>query len=161
MSLLNHLSWASYFETVILLLVIYYLFVGFRFYKTEIQRLLGNTVKNNSYQNVPGQLQYKEAGKVVNESAVLETYPNESYPDEDIHLADNLTAAVKRCIAATAGKAHAPDQLIPQIKDIFNKHASLKHSPHRPAINELVVSECVRTGVAELTEDEVDAWWSS
>lgn len=160
MNLLNHLSWASYFETVMTLLVLYYVFVGVRFYAADIQKLTGHIAKNDARRDLADSLLYQETGNPANNTNVPESYTDDNYPDKDILEADKLTAAVKGCILAASGKAYAPDQLIPQIKDIFNRHPSLKNSPHRPAINELVVSECGRTGVAELTEDEVDAWWS-
>lgn len=160
MNQLNHLSWTSYLEIVILLLVIYYVFAGIRFYTAYIQRLLGCAVKSDAYQGLPDQLVYQETASSANSTNVPENYIDDNYPDDDIREADSLTASVKSCIAAASGDAYAPDKLTSQIKNIFKKHTSLKASPHRPAINELVVAECERTGTALLTEDEVDQWWS-
>jgi hypothetical protein len=159
--MLNHLSWASYWEAVIALLVMYYLFVGIRFYSADIKELLGNPVLRNSAGGLPHQLVYPEQAPPDHGQPEEVSYIDDHYPDEDILQADELTLSVKALIATASGKSYAPDQLVPQLKAVFKKHSVLTNSPYRPAINELVASECERTGVAELTEDEVDEWWSS
>jgi hypothetical protein len=162
MNLLNHLSWASYWEAVIVLLAVYYAFVGIRFYAAEIKGLLGRpALRNSASPGLPDQLVYPGQETAANGLPDEVSYSEDHYPDEDILEADELTISVKALIVAATGKPYAPDQLIPQIKAVFKKHDGLKNSPYRPAINELVVTECERTGVAELTEDEVDEWWSS
>lgn len=159
--MLSHLSWAGYWEAVIVLLVIYYLFVGIRFYSAEIKGLLDHpALQNNAGNGLPDQLVYPEQETQANGLPDEVSYSDDTYPDEDILEADELTIAVKALIMAASGKPYAPDQLIPQIKAAFKTHSVLKDSPYRPAINELVASECERTGVGELTEDEVDEWWS-
>jgi hypothetical protein len=161
MNFLNHLSWTTYFEVVTLLLVLYYALIGARFYAADIQRLLRRPVPLNTADKlVPDQLSFK-GGEIAGDSLPEEvSYLFASHSDADIREADELIASLKDCIRTASDNAYAPDALVLQFKTVFNEHASLKTSPHRPAINELVVTECERTGVAELTEDEVDQWWS-
>ncbi|MDB5143680.1 MAG: hypothetical protein JWQ66_2393 [Mucilaginibacter sp.] len=158
--MLSHLSWTNYFETVMLLLVIYYAFVGIRFYAADIRGLLRLSSKSGTPRQLPEQLVYREQERPVDILPEEVSYASGSYPDDDIRETDELIASVKSRIAEASGKAYAPDELIPQLKNIFKKHAGLNISPHRPAINELVVTECERTGTAGLTEEEVDQWWS-
>jgi len=160
--MLNYLSWASYWEAVIAVLVIYYAFVAIRFYTPDIRQLITRpSLKINAVNELPEQLVYQEEA-VADQGLPEEViYADDHYPDEDILEADELTISVKALVSAASGKPYAPDQLIPQLRSEFQKHQVLTNSPYRPAINELVVSECERTGVAELTEDEVDEWWNS
>ena len=158
--MLNHLSWTSYFEAVIVLLVIYYLFIGIRFYATDIKQLFAPAGKRAADNRLPEQLVFKDAEKPVEGLPEEVIYGQENYTDDDIQQADELISSIKKRITAANGKTYSPDTLLPQLKAIFQEHGSLKISPHRPAINEQVVTECERTGVAELTEDEVDQWWS-
>jgi hypothetical protein len=161
MNFLNHLSWTSYFETIILLLVLYYTFIGVRFYAANIRQLFKRSIlPAAANQRMPDQLLFK-GGDTAGDGLPEEvSYMYASHPDNDIREADELIASLKDCIRLASDKAYAPDALVMQFKAIFKRHASLKTSPHRPAVNELVVTECERTGVAELTEDEVDQWWS-
>ena len=85
----------------------------------------------------------------------------DNLPDDSITQADTLMKLVKNCIAAASDEPYARIVITRHIKKIFKEHTSLKNSPHRPAINELVVAECKKTGTVLLTEDEVDQWWSN
>jgi hypothetical protein len=159
--MLNHLSWTSYFEAVIALLVIYYLFIGVRFYATDIKQLFASGGKSVAANSLPEQLVFKDVEKPAEGLPEEVIYGQENHPDNDIQQTDELISSIKkRVAAASSGKTYAPDRLLPELKAIFTEHRSLKTSPHRQAINEQVVTECERTGVAELTEDEVDQWWS-
>jgi len=161
--MLNHLSWTSYFEAVIVLLAIYYPFVGIRYYTADIKKLLTTAGNSSTEANLPEQLLFKEAESPVKSPSGGLTeevsYEAGHYPNQDIQDADELISSVKKRITAASGTAYAPVKLLTELKAVFQEHPSLKNSPHRPAINELVVTECERTGVAELTEDEVDQWW--
>jgi hypothetical protein len=158
--MLNHLSWTSYFEAVIVLLVIYYLFIGIRFYATDIKQLFNPSGKSAPVNSLPEQLVFKDTEQAPEGLPEEVIYGVDNYPDADIQQADELISALKKQITAASGKIYSPDTLLPQLKTTFQEYNSLKTSPHRPAINEQVVTECERTGVAELTEDEVDQWWS-
>lgn len=157
--MLNHYSWTSYFEAVALLLVIYYLFIGIRFYGNDIKKLLKSPDARPS-QDEPQQIVDEEPAMAQPELINADQYVQDNYPDDDIRETDDLIAEAKSLINAAASKAYGPESLITRLRQLFNKYTSLKTSPHRPAINEMIVSECERTGVASLTEDEVDAWWS-
>lgn len=158
--MLNHLSWTSYFETVIAALVIYYLFIGIRFYAADIKQMFVPAGKSMAGNSLPEQLVFKDAEKQTDGLPEEVIYRQDNYTDDDIQQADELISSIKKLITTASGKAYSPDTLLPEIKAIFGKHNSLKTSPHRPAINEQVVTECERIGVAELTDDEVDQWWS-
>lgn len=161
MSFLNQLSWTSYFETIILLLVLYYAFIGFRFYAGDIRQLFKRSaLPAAANQRMPDQLLFNSdeaAGGSLPEEV---SYMYASHPDTDIRETDELIATLKDCIKVASGKAYAPAALVLQLGAAFKRYPALKTSPHRHAINELVVTECERTGVAELTGDEVDQWWS-
>lgn len=158
--MLNHLSWTSYFEAAILLLVIYYVYIGIRFYAEDIKKLFSHPFKQDGGESVKETFSHRDRNAPVDGLPEEVSYGEEIYPDNDIKEADELIKWVKKCVAPASNKPYAPDVLILQLKEIFRAHITLKSSPYRPAINEQVVTECERTGVAGLTEDEVDQWWS-
>ena len=161
MNFLNHLSWTNYFETVLLLLVLYYIFIGFRFYGGDIRRLIRfPAFRGMSDKHTPDQQVFSDKNVADNTLPEEVSYLFAGHSDNDIREADELIAELKEIIGLAFDKAYAPEALLQQLKAAFLGHTTLKTSPHRPAINELVVTECERTGVAELTEDEVDQWWS-
>jgi hypothetical protein len=157
--MLNHLSWTNYFEAIMPLLVIYYVFIGIRFYAADIKRLFAPAGKDGPTKSLPDQLLFKDTEYAAEGLPEEVIYGRDNCPD-DIQQADELISLIKKRIATASGKPYAPASLLPALKATFRAYGSLKTSPHRPAINEQVVTECERTGVAELTEDEVDQWWS-
>jgi hypothetical protein len=128
-------------------------------YAADIRGLFDRlTGKETTANELPAALQYQEPAQEAKHSlAIVDTYsPYQEIPSDTDHLAGRLRA----CIAVASEKPFAPAVLIPQIKKILQEHPELANSKERPAINELVVNECEKTGTALLTEEEVDQWWS-
>jgi hypothetical protein len=159
--MLNHLSWTSYFEAVILLLVIYYAFIALRFYPGGLRRLFSRApARNQPGQPLPAALVYQEPGGKEGGPAAPGYLEQDNLPDDSITRADTLMKLVKDRIAVRLSDSpYAWAAIRRQIKKIFKEHTSLKNSPHRQAINEMVAAEFKKTGTALLSECEVDQWW--
>jgi hypothetical protein len=159
--MLKQISWTTYFEVVIFILVVYYVYILLKYYKDDLWRVLriGRTESGN--QEIPQALHY-EAPEPANQSFMISTSDRnpDNQPDGSLEDADQLISQLKQLIQSASGKPFSPAVLIPQVKKLFAKNTPLRQSPHRPAITELVVSECERLGTALLTEDEVDQWWN-
>jgi hypothetical protein len=155
----NHVSWSSYLEGVIILLLIYYVFVGIRFFSADIRQILDRLTASIAVgQKTSDPLVYQEDSKTV-EGVTTFAGPSDDHYPEDMREADNLITSVKSGISTALDRDYSPETLKAQIQRLFQLHHALKSSPHRPAINEWIVSECERTGTARLTEEEVDQWW--
>lgn len=149
--MLNQLTWKVYGETMIALIIIYYAFIIYRFYRPELGRLLafGQQASDQSNFNV---LQFApETGSVTEITEAEET-------DAVLDETESFIAAVKLVISAYTDKPE-PGRVLPQLQQIFHTHHNLKDSHYRPALNELVVNECDKQGAGTLTEAEVDQWW--
>jgi hypothetical protein len=160
--MLKQISWTTYIEIVVFLLVIYYAFIMLKYYSKELRGLFRLVKEEDSHDHaVPEVLRYEAPSTTGNNFIISTSDPNpENQPDGTLAEADELISQLKQTIQSASGKPFAPAVLIPQIKKLFRSNPSLGRSPHRPAINELVVMECERLGTALLTEDEVDQWWN-
>ncbi len=165
--MLNQLSWTTYFEIVIFLTALYYIFVLFTYYREDARQLLQSQKPTSETHQVPEALRYEQPEKVEKFEQI--EYPADENPQDDIldklqnedfATAEKFIEQVKVCIKNASGKPYAPAILIPQIKKLFRENPDLLNSPQRPSINELIVQECESTGTALLTEDEVDQWWT-
>lgn len=161
MNLLTHLCWTSYFELVLLLLTIYYGYILFRYYGDDLRRLIQPTPKGDqTSQHLSEALRYQQPEEISHTATDIYTHSNpDNFPDDSMEEADHLISQLKQIITSASGKPFAPAVLIPQLKKSLRENNALQDSPHRPAINELIIAECERTGTALLTEDEVDQWW--
>ncbi|MES2107936.1 MAG: hypothetical protein V4577_04280 [Bacteroidota bacterium] len=156
--LLQHISWHNYLTAVISGIIAYYLFIATRFYSGDLRSLFNRLSGQQTAANeLPPVLQYQEPA-AEQPASTAPAYPeNQQHAPSDL---DHLTNRLKACVAIASEKPFAPAVLIPQLKKILQEHPELAASTERPAINELIVNECEKTGTALLTEEEVDQWWS-
>ncbi|SDF15573.1 hypothetical protein SAMN05216464_113144 [Mucilaginibacter pineti] len=159
--MLKQITWTSYIEIVLLLLIVYYSYIVFKYYREDLRRILRIGQLETGNQETPQVLRY-EGRDPRDENFIISTSDQnpDNRPDGSPEEADELIRQLKQVILSASGKPFSPAVMIPQVKQLFRKSAALRQSPHRPAINELVVSECERLGTALLTEDEVDQWWN-
>jgi hypothetical protein len=161
--LLNPISWSTYIETIAILAIAYYAFIGWKYYRPEFQKLLARiSGSKDGERQLPEALQYRDEGPSA--APAMERVPDEQRPgfyempvSTHQELANELTA----CIASATDKPFAPTILIPKLKKILNDYPDVAATPERDEINALVVRECERTGTALLSESEVDLWWSA
>jgi hypothetical protein len=161
--MLKQISWTTYFEIILFLAAIWYVFVLFRYYRGEARKL--NRAKQPEIDSpaIPEVLRYEPVPATEEIQYPSHDEPEDLPPqalNEDFVEVQKSIGQVKACIRNASGKPFSPAILTPQIKKLFREHPELLNSPQRPAINELVVQECESTGTALLTEDEVDQWWS-
>ena len=147
----SNISWTDYLFGVAVILTIYYLFVGIRYFLPEIKEAVTGK----------GKLNFKAA--MPNDPALQEFLPPDENHDfgeaedqvfaEVQQLADGLKTAV------AAGKNLSRSELKQELLLVLREYPLIKHSAFRSAINELVVSECQKIGSVTLDEKEVDELW--
>lgn len=158
--MLSHLSWTSYLEIVVSLLIVYYAYILLRYYREELINILPNGRRQHYNSNPLAALSENEPLlSEVAENPLRSSSNPDNQPDDSLAESDDLIRQLKQCIQVASEKPFSPAPLVTQLKKIVQTGTSLQHSPHRPAINELIVAECERTGTALLTEEEVDQWW--
>ncbi|MBL4674953.1 MAG: hypothetical protein JKY70_01910 [Mucilaginibacter sp.] len=161
--LFNHISWSTYLDTCILIAVAYYLFIIWKYYRSDIQkifnRLSGNT---NNVNELPAVLQYQPDKQSEQDKAEVPYQPEEAATDEEFNgPARGLAIDIYACIEQAADEPFAPAILIPKLKIMLNEHPGIAATPDREKINAFVARECEKTGTALLSESEVDRWWSA
>jgi hypothetical protein len=151
--MLKAISWPDYFEALGITTIIYYGLILLKFYQAEVLALFSrkSSPVSQAAAAVPAFAENVEETAATIEDA----------EDETTSQIDALIGELKTCIAAAASKdTITPAVLLAQLKKIIHSYPDLAASPHRAAINELLVSECEKASVALLTEDEVDGWWA-
>ena len=158
MIMLSHLSWGVYLEVLIVLLVIYYAVIGIRFYQNELQSLFkGGVIKSRKPVAAP---LFSNETTATGAGQADEPHTAEAADDTQEQV-DAVIGELKAIIKDASGKPYNPPVLTGQIRQLFRDNYTLKNSPYREAINELVAAECEKTGTATLTEEEVNEWWDS
>lgn len=151
--LFSNVTWLSYTEMLTSALAVYYLFVLLRWYRTDIAKFLrgdrpaAGAAGQENLPSMAGNLQAVEG-------MYAQTELSESLPD-----AEMLTMALLAAIAERSSQPYDPQITAERLKTIICRCPGLGNSPQRTAINSLIAAECKKTGIARLSEQEVDTWW--
>lgn len=166
--LLNPISWSTYLETIAVLAIIYYAFIGWKYYRQDIIQLFVRlTGKKEEQQQLTVTLQNQgedtveanqpDGNPVYDQQPEIQTTTADDFSGPAADLAQTLKDAIREA----AARPYAPVLLINQLKRILNDHPDIAASPEREKINALIIQECEKTGTALLSESEVDVWWSA
>lgn len=158
-AMLNSISWNSYLVAVVTLLVLWYLYTGFRYYYSEIKQILsgrkkigfpslGKKTKNDS---LPSSDQ--EDGKPTNLNEAFQ----ESFTtlDEVKELSARLTGAVSE----SAELGRPKQEFNNYIRLILSEYPYVKISSLRSNVNNLLVYETKKHPELLLTSNEADKLW--
>lgn len=153
----TNISWQDFSIGVAITLIIYYVVVGLKYYPSELKELL------------TGRWFYKfkspSAGSVPDEEA-LELIPTHhgDHPfhpqDEEFVQVESFISDLKETIARASAKGWIIQELKQALRRTMEKYPAVQSSPYRSSINELISSECEKSGYGDLTEEAVDRLWA-
>jgi hypothetical protein len=154
----TNIPWTDYFVTVVLLLTIYYFFVGVRYYSSELKDLFSGK-RNPDFRAA---LPHDTGGEGILSSE--ENYTNDRpafaiTTDDDFAEVEHLIDRLKGVIADASGKKLIPQEFKQYLHLVLQEYPNIQNSPIRSSINELVASECEKYSAVTLSEDEVDLLW--
>jgi hypothetical protein len=158
--MLRGISWNNYIVVVVLLSIVWYLFVGLRYYfddlkdlvsgkrKLQFRGLVEKPISKSDYD-----FDYQKSNEILNAPVEFETV------DPVFKEVEELTASLKKAITDATQKKLVKREFEDHLRFILKEHPLLANSPLRPSINELIVSEYEKQESVLLTHEEVDALW--
>ena len=154
----TNISWTDYFITVIILLAIYYLFVGIRYYSGDIKDLLSGKRKLSLKTALPYNLR-GEYSSIIGANSQPSEASFEETADEEFTEVEHLIERLKALIADASHRKMIPQEFKQYLSLVLKEYPTVKNSSLRASVNELIVSECEIYGTVTLTEDEMDLVW--
>ncbi|RKD15103.1 hypothetical protein BCY91_06155 [Pelobium manganitolerans] len=154
--MLKNISWSDYIIAVAILLAIYYLFVGMKYFSGEIKDLLSGKRKLKFRAAVSND---HAAYNPDNEESLQETSGFEETTDDEFSEVEHLIERLKAVIADASRRKLIPQEFKQFLSMVLKEYPSVRYSPIRSSINELIVSECQKYGAVTLNEDEVELLW--
>ena len=138
-AMFNSITWVQYFSVIILLLVFYYILIGFRFYKWEILSIIGiRKVDDVSLNTTAALSNLKEFATSENH----ENYLPKSSLEIDISplvqsFTDEVTAFVQEADEAEITK----EEVINSLQVICSKYPAIKNADCRKDLEVAVLKE--------------------
>ncbi|MET6998680.1 hypothetical protein [Chitinophaga defluvii] len=151
------ISWTTYLSAVAILLVIYYLYVGVRYFSGDLKDLLAGKKKFKLRPAPPGD---------ADDTPVSPFQPSENTlafeeaTDSDFQEVEELIGRLKDVIADASQRELIPQEFRQYLRMTLKEYPAIKNSPLRLSVNELIVSECEKYGTVTLSAEKVDEMWN-
>ncbi|WP_423147804.1 hypothetical protein [Rubrolithibacter danxiaensis] len=154
----TNITWTNYFIVIILLLTIYYLFVGIWFYYQDLK----NLVDKRKLQVTPDLNKPLSCYSNNTKLDQSESFENsvQSTEDNPFQEVEHLVSRLKEAVKDASDKKALKQEFSQYLYLILKEYPALKISPFQSAINELITSECAKYGSIILSEDEVVKLWN-
>ena len=152
----TNISWGNYVLVVVLLVASWYLFVGFRFYLEDIKDIATGKLKFK-FRSFP-EVQSNFGSQGSSDSLSTQSYAAES--DQTFQDVDNLVEKLKNVIADAGQRKLVKQEFMDYLTLVFTDYPSVKNSPFRSSVSELIVSECDKLEAIHLTQEEVEELWN-
>jgi hypothetical protein len=154
--MLKNISWSDYIIAVAILLAIYYLFVGMRYFSGEIKDLLSGKRKLKLRAALSNPNGVNDAD---DEQSQQETGSFEQTTDDEFSEVEHLIERLKAVVADASRRKLIPHEFKQYLSMVLKEYPSVRYSPIRSSVNELIISECQKYGAVTLKEDEVELLW--
>lgn len=155
----NQISWATYAQTVVFSLFIYYCLVLYRYYRHELLMKIkvkqGYATNNVAFTAASQQQTFKRENK-FNETAFI---PKESKSDSYSPLVQALTDELQAFISEAGNNSFHRQQILPSLQLLIGKYPSIKSSPFKESIKQQIAQQCASTCSVHLSEEELDGLW--
>lgn len=154
--------WAVYAGILAGALLIYYTFVGWKYFRTEINSLLGGRPRKRQFD--AGTLS-KAIGKTSDPSRPDQEIINEQDPqpewrnEEMSTRVENLYEHLATEIEEAHQKGYDRQDLIQMLQIILKDYQMLKRSPFQFAVNNRIDAECAKYGSIHLSEGDKGEVW--
>jgi len=135
--MLNSITWAQYFTVVVFLLVCYYIFIGFRFYRWEILSLIGIKKIEEKGISISTVAEFKKSFESENHEDYL---PKPAMEIDISPLMQAFTDEVKAYIQES-GNGVTGNELLHSISLIFLKYPVLKDAEHQQELMQFIFDE--------------------
>ena len=158
--MLRGISWNNYIVVVVSLSIVWYLFIGLRYYFDDIKDLITGKRKLQ-FRSLLGKpiLKTNYDFNSQNENEILNTPVQYETVDPVFNDVENLTASLKEAITDAIQKKLSKKHFKAHLQSILQTSPLLANSSFRPSLNELIISECEKQESFLLTLQEVDALW--
>lgn len=153
----TNISWGNYVFVVLLLVASWYLFVGLRFYFAEVKSIVAGkrNFQFRSFSEVPSNFGYQDSY----DSLPSQSQATES--DQTFQDVENLVEKLKNLSGDALRRKLPKKEFMYYLSLVFNEFPTVKNSPFRSSICELVVSECDKLELIHVTQQEVDVLWDT
>jgi len=154
----TNISWGNYTVVVVLLGASWYLFVGLRFYFVEIKEIVTRKWKLQNRRVKDLEIHYD----VVQPQTFTDTslQPSFGESEESIINIDAFVEGLKNVVKEAAQRKLVKTEFQSYLSLLLCEFPSIKNSPFRSSVSEMIISECNKQDFISLSQVEVEELWT-
>lgn len=154
----TNISWGNYIIVIVLLLVSWYFFVGLQFYFVEIKEIVTGKWKLQNRRTKDLEIHYD----VVQPQTFTDTslQPSFGEPEESIINIDAFVEGLKNVVKEAAQRKLVKTEFQSFLSLLLCEFSSIKNSPFRSSVSEMIISECNKLDFISLSQVEVEELWN-
>lgn len=139
----TNISWSSYITFMIIVSAVYYLVIGFQFYRSDVLKVISGTKPAS----VPV-LSSHQAGL------------KEAFENQDIfRLAQSLADEVQAYLKEAGRNKISKQDVVQSLKSLPARYPAIKDSSFKDMIQNLMITECETNCSIHLSEQELSEIW--
>lgn len=146
----TNVSWSSYLAVIGTAVIIWYLFIAFKFYSGDLKKILSGEKKLK----LPF---FKSNTENTKEAKSISDSFSESF--DTLDDAEELAVRIQQAVAESAEKNLSKEQFQNYLRMLLEEYPYVKISSLRESINKLTVSESEKYPNLLLTLSEADGLW--
>jgi hypothetical protein len=140
----SSVSWQQFILTIVILVILYYLYVGVTYYRKDWWCRLSPKKSSNA-----------SSRPMASPAAASNTSHTTNPLLPVVHdLVDEI-----RALLQAEGNAANKDELLGKLERLLQKYPTLKDTPFQPSISQLIYIESKNHCALDLGEDEVSNLW--
>jgi len=145
--MLSKVSWSVYAEVVLILLIIYYVIVGIKYYRKEIKDLLSGKFRENP-----------ATGKTPAEKHTAEVI-DEPVNDGSYDELETIVNDIRYAILDKAGKQANKAEMLLQLQHRLANYSGLRKPAYRIAVNNFIITHAKDICGIDYDADELNRAW--
>lgn len=145
--MLSKVSWSVYAEVVVILLIIYYVVIGFKYHRTKIKDLLSGKLLKN-----------EQAAKNNDRHELTDAQGN--VPDDELYdELETIVNDIRYAILVKAGKAANKAELLLQLQHRLANYSGLRKPAYRIAVNNYIITHAKEICGIDYDAEELNRAW--
>lgn len=154
----TNISWTTYITFVALLLAIWYLIIGLRFYLSDLQLLVSGKRKP-APQIAGNEFRSSQDDEAISHETETTATLSKEQTDELFEKVETLSVKLKDAVLDASAKGYNKEEFSFLLQLTLKEYSELKGSPFQVPINNLIASECEKQGFIHLSAVELEMLW--
>jgi len=151
----TEISWNSYITIVIVLLAVYYLFIGFRYYRSDLLQLLSGKEFTPA-----DRVSFMATKRIKHDQTSHQANLKQAFEKQDaFQTAQSLGDEILAYLNEAGRNALNKEDVVQSLKTLSAKYPSIKDSAFLDVIQNLIITESETNCSIHFSEEELSELW--